>query len=613
MAITSALSSTRSLNLSLIILAVLFVTSFAQNASNCPLGGPIYPVPVSPLTKSLSVPRAISNLQYALDAVLKDSTINSSKVSFHVTVFSANDILFDYSHVALRQNHSLTTNRLNRNTIFRIGSVSKFVTIYALLAATGTKHLNDPVTKWVPELAQMGYEDDVSSVQWQEVTIGALAGHMAGVKELAMEDLATLYNASNAEKYALPPLSSDEVPTCGTAGELPACSRGEFFAGFKNLRPVTSPFHMPIYSNVAFQILAYAIEGMSNSSFANIFQSTLVEPLGLNGTYLTKPPTSLNGSGAIIPEDQALFPWNMDSGDGTSSANGLMFSTAADLAKLGQSILSSTLLPSHTTRQWLKPIAHTPDLRLSVGMPWEIIRLEIPVPVLPSSPSARTTRILDLYTKNGGTGTYNTQFLLSPDHGFGFSVLTAGPPPDSGADLRFAAMQTLSEMVVETLVDGFEEAALEQAVENFVGTYAAVGNDASNISLVITAGDGRLGLGVKSWTDGTRNLLKTYFAALGMANVDDMTEEPSLRIYPVDLSNRKQTAFRGVFEYKGSAGMFSTRETTAFGSRCAAFAAVDEPQYGNVGMDDFVFDVNEDGMATGVTARGARQMLQRQV
>ncbi|KAJ4350283.1 uncharacterized protein N0V89_008904 [Didymosphaeria variabile] len=579
-------------------LCLLFLCSItltlAQTAPNCPLGpGSIYPLPGNPLHISSFISSALSNLNQTLTSTLQDctSTLTTSNVSFHFSIFSSSSTFFEYNHIAPGQEHSLSNGDIDRNTVFRIGSVSKLLTVYTLLATTGINHLNDPVTKWIPELAAKKFEDEISTAKWADVTIGALAGHMAGVKELSMEDLATLYDAETAAMYNLPPLPMSDVPTCGTAGELPACSREEFFAAFTHLRPVTSPFNMPIYSNVAFQILTYAIEAMTNQSFADVFQSALVGPLGLNGTYLTMPP-----------------------GDGTSSANGLMYSTGADLAALGQSILSSTLLPPHVTRQWLKPITHTPDLRLSVGMPWEIFRLEVPVPFRSSGSSEeQTTRIIDLYLKNGGTETYNTQFLLSPDHGFGFALLTAGPPPTRGPDMRFAAMQEVNEMITSVLLPAFEAAMQDLAIAKFAGNYTTSRENASSTNLEIVAGDGGLGLSVKSWMDkgGTRDLLKTYFAALQMAESNALEEDPSLRLYPVGLQNRGEVAFRGVFEYQGSAGAFSDSNTTAFGSRCGAFAAVDEPQYGNVGLDDFVFGVDSAGMATSIAARGMRITLRR--
>lgn len=93
----------------------------------------------------------------------------------------------------------------------------------------------------------------------------------------------------------------------------------DFFNQFEKLHPVTSAFNMPIYSNVAWQVLAYAIEGMTNKTFAEHLEASLTRPLNLTGTFLSPPPrtTTLN---AIIPGNEIESWWALDAGDGTSSA-----------------------------------------------------------------------------------------------------------------------------------------------------------------------------------------------------------------------------------------------------------------------------------------------------
>jgi hypothetical protein len=171
-------------------------------------------------------------------------------------------------------------------------------------------------------------------------------------------------------------------------------------------------------------------------------------------------------------------------------------------------------------------------------------------------------------------------------------------------------MQQLNGLITEALLPAFEAAALEQAAANFAGTYvSARTNDSEPMLIHIVAGDGGLGLGVQNWTAGNLDLLKSYFAATAEISPDLVTGEPSLRLYPVNLHDDGRTAYRGVFEYEGSVGVFSTNETSPFGSHCAAWAAVSTPQYGNIGLDDFVFHVDETGRAIAVTARGARTEL----
>jgi len=238
----------------------------------------------------------------------------------------------------------------------------------------------------------------------------------------------------------------------------------------------------------------------------------------------------------------------------------------------------------------------------------------VPTPLLSpagnNKTTSPTTRILDLYTKNGGIGAYNTQFALSPDQGFGFSVLTAGRPPTSGPDLRQTTMFAINQVVTEIFTPAFEKAALEQAVRNFAGTYVASDNTTSPQSLTIVAGDGPAGLGVQNWTSGDLDLVKSYFAAKNLMALDEVPGQPTLRLYPMDLHNGKQVAFRGVYEIPNKDGVYSSG-SRPFEKYCATWSQLSEPQYGNIGLDDFVFDIDEMGKATAITARGERKTLKR--
>lgn len=160
----------------------LLSLSQAQTAHDCPLWGPIYPSPTNVL-KSPIVTKAIDNLTQSLDAALSTGTLGAANASFHLEVFSTDQLLLNCSYAAPQIKDTLTAGVLNRDTIFRIGSVSKLVAVYTLLAATGMEYINDPVTRWVPELAAAPVPDDsaVDAARWQDITIGALAGHQAGL------------------------------------------------------------------------------------------------------------------------------------------------------------------------------------------------------------------------------------------------------------------------------------------------------------------------------------------------------------------------------------------------------------------------------------------------
>lgn len=69
-----------------------------------------------------------------------------------------------------------------------------------------------------------------------------------------------------------------------------------------------------MYSNVAYQILAYALEGMTRKPFKKSFQSSLLDPLSMKRTELEAPKNKEN---AMIPENEQLSWWNVTTADGS--------------------------------------------------------------------------------------------------------------------------------------------------------------------------------------------------------------------------------------------------------------------------------------------------------
>ena len=291
---------------------------------------------------------------------------------------------------------------------------------------------------------------------------------------------------------------------------------------------------------------------------------------------------------------------------------GGMFSTAADLTKVGQSILSSSVLKPHVTRQWLKPITHTADLRNSVGMPWEIRRVD--VPASNTNASASQTRIVDLYTKNGEVVAYSSLLVLSPDHQFGYVILAAAPAAQTGS--RSFEVSLLGDILASTLLPAFEEAAREQAAARFAGTYVSSPSESDNTTattLVIPgADDGKPGLGVESWKQGDLDLLETFVTVTLGADPKDY--KPSLRLYPTGLtSDDGQVSFRGVWEaFPKDSAASATGESGPFTGGCVAWGMVDTPHYGKVAFDDFVFRSDGGDTAVSVTPRVSRVTLSRQ-
>lgn len=55
--------------------------------------------------------------------------------------------------------------------------------MWSLLLVEGDLILNDPITKYLYELANasQGQNDTISQVKWPDITVGQLASHMSGI------------------------------------------------------------------------------------------------------------------------------------------------------------------------------------------------------------------------------------------------------------------------------------------------------------------------------------------------------------------------------------------------------------------------------------------------
>ncbi|KAF4498928.1 beta-lactamase-like 1 [Fusarium agapanthi] len=560
--------------LTLFLSLAAFLQQTNAQETPCPLLGAIFP-PVQHPLQSSDFSDTVAQLNATFNQLDRNGTLEGFNTTFYIQAFSASNTLFQRGYVPPSMKGFLTSGSLNEDTVFRVGSVSKLLTVYTLLVEVGMKHMNDPVTKWVPELALAARKnkgDPTRKVQWDEVTIGQLSGHMAGIsRNFGFFDMSSIIESThqNPGLYGLPIL--------------------KFFQGItaQSFFPITSTANTPVYSNVAYQILAYALEGMTRKPFNKSFQSSLLDPLSMKRTSLEAPKSKEN---AMIPENEQISWWNITTADG--SPYGGMFSTAADLTRMGQSILSSSILSPSETRSWMKPIAHTADTHMSVGMPWEIRRTYIPL-------GRSGTRVVDLYTKNGAIGLYTAIIVLSPDHEIGFVALIAGTN-------RAYMLSYLPDLLAQTLLPAAENTARDTAVTRFAGTF-----EGPKSRMTVTMRDT---LVVKNWTRAGVDVLAMQ-AALTWPGLDLI---PVLRLYPMGLEENKRISFRGVFEAHLADDSTAEAETNAteasvgpFSGGCLSWAGVDSLTYGNIGIDDFEFEIDEDGKATGLTPRVMRETLKK--
>lgn len=71
----------------------------------------------------------------------------------------------------------------------------------------------------------------------------------------------------------------------------------EFFSTFSHMQPAFAPFSTAAYSNVAFQIISYALETITGKKYENMLADSVINKLGLSNTFYNAPSETLG----IIP------------------------------------------------------------------------------------------------------------------------------------------------------------------------------------------------------------------------------------------------------------------------------------------------------------------------
>lgn len=187
------------------------------------------------------------------------------------------------------------------------------MSVYTFLVRDGFTHFNSAITNFIPELAasteaHSSTEDAIDFVSWEDITLGDLASQLADIGRdyAGLAQLGGFAFQPDPSALGLPPLTASEQPVCLGGG---FCTRAQFFAGFTLRHPVYAPSTNPIYSNAAFQILAYAAENFTGMAFQTLVEETPFKPLNLTGSSWTMPTSNASG---ILPDGSA---WSLDLGD----------------------------------------------------------------------------------------------------------------------------------------------------------------------------------------------------------------------------------------------------------------------------------------------------------
>lgn len=160
------------------LLKALLFPSFllsATSASICPILGPVFPAPNN-LHSSSTFQDALKIVQFNIDKALASGNSVHGPLNpndtYSIQIFStaSERPLLDYH----RRGPAVLGNRtIDGDSVYRIASVSKLITVYLLLLEAGEAIFSDKLTKYLPELQGVA--------SWDDITIGSLAGHLGGI------------------------------------------------------------------------------------------------------------------------------------------------------------------------------------------------------------------------------------------------------------------------------------------------------------------------------------------------------------------------------------------------------------------------------------------------
>lgn len=184
------------------LLQLQSLQSFAQVSQYqpCPILGPYLPQPQID-AGSIAVKSAFEDFTSFLEGYIANGTgrygpIAPNTMSFSLAVFAGsnfvededhpNPFVYEYHHTAseLSMNASdYPGQNASADSVYAIGDLTQLVTMFEFLINEGDGNLLQTIVEYIPEL-EISYDSSnnaIRQVNWNEVTVGDLAGYLAGV------------------------------------------------------------------------------------------------------------------------------------------------------------------------------------------------------------------------------------------------------------------------------------------------------------------------------------------------------------------------------------------------------------------------------------------------
>jgi CubicO group peptidase (beta-lactamase class C family) len=252
--------------------------------------------------------RAVKGIE-AVDSLVSTEFAKDSIGSITVGVIAGSQLVWTRSvGFADMKTHRLA----NRNTVYRIGSITKPFTAVMLmqLVAAGRIQLSDPVERYLPEVKQ-------------------IASKPQGASPFTFLQLATMTAGLAREPDEVGPFWTGPVSDWEKT----------LFAALPHTSYISFPGTEYSYSNIGYAILGAALARAANQPYVEWERSRVLKPLGMDRTRFEIDPSIqsdvalgylVRGDGTL--DDQTAAQEARD-GSGYKVPNGAIFTTVNDLAR----------------------------------------------------------------------------------------------------------------------------------------------------------------------------------------------------------------------------------------------------------------------------------------
>ena len=312
------------------------------------------------------------------------------------------------------------TEKVDENTIFEIGSISKVFTtlLLAQMAEQGQVKLSDPAQKFLPSAVQM------PSKNGTQITLEHLATHTSGLPRIPSN-----FNPADPQNpYA----------------DYTVQQMYDFLASYTLVKEIGG---QATYSNLGMGFLGHLLELQSGKSYEELIIARICKPLGMNSTT-TKPRARdaarvATGHQGHTPVSAWDIPTLAGAGDINSTAGDMLIFCAANLGS-PETPLTSTMRRCHGAR------VESADPQLKIGLGWHIWK----------------KHGSDITWHNGGTGGFASFVGFRTDTNEGVVVLSnsAYRGVDQIGLHLLNSKYELAEIPDEVAVDA-------DTLQDYVGTY----------------------------------------------------------------------------------------------------------------------------------------------